>query len=84
MTMYHIAIGFAIYIIVGLGVGLAMVKFAGFGKTMGSFAVGLQTFPSVAWVPFAILLIGLNDFGILFVVVLSSTFSIMTSIYAGL
>ena len=84
MTMYRLAIGFAISIAIGLGVGLAMVKFAGFGKTMGSFAVGLQTFPSVAWVPFAILLIGLNDFGILFVVVLSSTFSIMTSIYAGL
>jgi NitT/TauT family transport system permease protein len=84
MTMYRLAIGFAISIAIGLGVGLAMVKFAGFGKTMGSFAVGLQTFPSVAWVPFAILLIGLNDLGILFVVVLSSTFSIMTSIYAGL
>jgi NitT/TauT family transport system permease protein len=84
MTMYRLAIGFAVSITIGLGVGLAMVKFAGFGKTMGSFAVGLQTFPSVAWVPFAILLIGLNDFGILFVVVLSSTFSIMTSIYAGL
>jgi NitT/TauT family transport system permease protein len=50
---------------------------------MGSFAVGLQTFPSVAWVPFAILLISLNDLGILFVVILSSTFSIMTSIYRG-
>ena len=84
MTMYRLAIGFAISIAIGLAVGLAMVKFEGFGKTMGSFAVGLQTFPSVAWVPFAILLIGLNDAGILFVVVLSSTFSIMTSIYAGL
>jgi NitT/TauT family transport system permease protein len=61
-----------------------MTKFPGFGKTMGSFAVGLQTFPSVAWVPFAILLVGLTDLGILFVVVLSSTFSIMTSIYGGL
>jgi NitT/TauT family transport system permease protein len=51
---------------------------------MGSFAVGLQTFSSVALVPFAILLVGLSDFGILFVIILSSTLSIMTSIYAGL
>ena len=71
MTMYRLAIGFMISILIGLTVGLAMVKFTGFGKTMGSFAVGLQTFPSVAWVPFAILLIGLNDLGILFVVILS-------------
>jgi len=83
ITMYRLLIGFITSIIIGLMVGLLMVKFSGFGKTMGSFAVGLQTFPSVAWVPFAILFIGLNDVGILFVVVLSSTFSIMTSIYSG-
>ena len=84
MTFYRLAIGFGLSIIIGLAIGLVMTRFPGFGKTMGSFAVGLQTFPSVAWVPFAILLIGLNDLGILFVVVLSSTFSIMTSIYGGL
>src|SRR5919112_235910 len=84
MTMYRLAIGFVISIAIGLGVGLAMVKFAGFGKTMSSFAVGLQTFPSVAWVPFAILLIGLNDFGILFVVIMSSVFSVMMSTYSGI
>jgi sulfonate transport system permease protein len=83
ITMYRLAIGFIVSIVIGLVIGLVMAKFHGFGKTMGSFAIGLQTFPSVAWVPFAILFIGLNDFGILFVVILSSTFSIMTSIYAG-
>src|SRR6476646_10253850 len=61
-----------------------MVKFTGFGKTMSSFAVGLQSFPSVAWVPFAILLIGLNDIGILFVVIMSSVFSVMISAYSGI
>jgi NitT/TauT family transport system permease protein len=84
MTMYRLVIGFAISIIIGLAIGLAMVRFQGFGKTMGSFAVGLQSFPSVAWVPFAILLIGLNDFGILFVVVVSSVFSVMMSTYSGI
>lgn len=84
MTMYRLAIGFIISIATGMIVGLAMVKFAGFGKTMGSFAVGLQSFPSVAWVPFAILLIGLNDLGILFVVIMSSIFSVMMSTYSGI
>ena len=83
-TMYRLVIGFAISITIGLAIGLAMVKFQGFGKTMSSFAVGLQSFPSVAWVPFAILLIGLNDFGILFVVVMSSVFSVMMSTYSGI
>jgi NitT/TauT family transport system permease protein len=84
MTMYRLAIGFIISIAIGVAVGLAMVKFAGFGKTMGSFAVGLQAFPSIAWVPFAILLIGLNDLGILFVVIMSSIFSVMMSTYSGI
>jgi sulfonate transport system permease protein len=83
VTMYRLTIGFSISIIFGIGIGLAMVKFSGFGKTMSSFAVGLQSFPSVAWVPFAILLIGLNDFGILFVVIMSSVFSVMMSTYSG-
>lgn len=83
VTMYRLLIGFSISVILGIGIGLAMVKFPGFGITMSSFAVGLQSFPSVAWVPFAILLIGLNDFGILFVVIMSSVFSVMMSTYSG-
>jgi NitT/TauT family transport system permease protein len=84
ITMYRLGIGFTISVTIGIAIGLAMVKFSGFGKTMSSFAVGLQSFPSVAWVPFAILLIGLNDFGILFVVIMSSVFSVMMSTYSGI
>ncbi len=84
VTLYRLLIGFAASIVIGVCIGLAMVRFAGFGKTMSSFAVGLQSFPSVAWVPFAILLIGLNDIGILFVVIMSSVFSVMMSAYSGI
>ena len=84
MTMYRLIIGFSISIAIGVTIGLIMVKFPGFGKTMSSFALGLQSFPSVAWVPFAILLIGLNDAGILFVVIMSSVFSVIISTYSGI
>ena len=83
-SLWRLAAGFAISMAVGGAVGLAMVKFQGFGKTMSSFAVGLLTFPSIAWVPFAILLIGFNDFGILFVVVMASVFSVMISTYSAI
>jgi NitT/TauT family transport system permease protein len=82
-TLWRLAAGFTISIGIGGAVGLAMVKFQGFGKTMSSFAVGLLTFPSIAWVPFSILLIGFNDFGILFVVVMASVFSVMISTYSS-
>ena len=84
VTLWRLFVGLVISIVIGAGIGLIMVKFKQFGKTMSSFAVGLQSFPSIAWVPFAILLVGLNDFGILFVVIMSSVFSVMTSTYGGI
>jgi NitT/TauT family transport system permease protein len=83
-SLLRLVIGFMLSIVLGGIVGLAMVKFRGFGKTMSSFAVGLLTFPSIAWVPFAILLIGFSDFGILFVVVMASVFSVMITTYSSL
>jgi NitT/TauT family transport system permease protein len=83
-TLWRLFLGFVLSLALGLITGLLMIKFQQFGKTMSSFAVGLQSFPSIAWIPFAILLIGFNDFGILFVVVMSSVFSVMLSTYSGL
>ena len=83
-TGYRVVVGFAIAMLLGVAVGIIMVKFRRFGKTMSSFALGLQSFPSIAWVPFAILIIGLSDYGVLFVIVMSSAFSAMLSTYSGL
>jgi len=84
VTLGRLLAGFSIAVCLGIGVGLAMVSFGRFGRAMNSFSVGLQSFPSIAWVPFAILLVGLNDFGIVFVMVISSVFSMMVSTYAGI
>lgn len=84
ITLWRLFLGFLLSLIIGLITGLIMIRFQQFGKTMSSFAVGLQSFPSIAWIPFAILLIGFNDLGILFVVVMSSVFSVMLSTYSGL
>ncbi|MGH9973754.1 MAG: ABC transporter permease [Nitrososphaeraceae archaeon] len=84
VSLWRLFIGFVISVVIGGCVGLVMVRFKQFGKTMSSFALGLQSFPSIAWVPFAILLIGFNDLGILFVIVMNSVFSIMNSTYGGI
>ena len=83
VTLGRLLAGFSIAVCLGLGVGLAMVNFARFGRVMNSFSLGLQSFPSIAWVPFAILLVGLNDLGIIFVMVISSVFSMMASTYGA-
>ncbi|MDE1766696.1 MAG: ABC transporter permease [Thaumarchaeota archaeon] len=84
VTLGRLVAAFSISITIGILVGLTMIRFKGFGKTMNSFAAGLLSFPSIAWVPFSILLIGFNEFGIMFVVIMSSVFSIMISTYSSI
>ncbi len=82
-SLERLVAGFGISLILGITVGLLMANFKRFGKTMSSLSLGMQSFPSIAWVPFAILIVGLNDSGILFVIVISSVFSMMISTYNG-
>lgn len=84
ITLLRLIAGFVISIGIGVAVGLVMVKFRGFGKTMSSFAVGLLTFPSIVWAIFAILPFGYNDFAILFVIVMASVFSVMITTYSSI
>ena len=84
ITLGRLLAGFGLAVGLGISVGLVMVSFKRFGRVMNSFSVGLQSFPSIAWVPFSILLVGLNDFGIIFVMVISSVFSMMVSTYGGI
>jgi len=83
-TVERIVVDFGVTLLLGIGIGVLMVYFKRFGRMMNSFSLGLQSFPSLAWVPFAIIIIGLDNAAILFVVVLSSVFSIMMSTYSGL
>jgi NitT/TauT family transport system permease protein len=83
-TLERIVIDFGVTLVLGIGIGVLMVYFKRFGRMMNSFSLGLTSFPSLAWVPFAIIIIGLDNAAILFVVVLSSVFSIMMSTYSGL
>ncbi|TLX85144.1 MAG: ABC transporter permease [Thaumarchaeota archaeon] len=84
VTLARLVGAFAISMALGMLIGLGMIRFKGFGKTLNSFSAGLLSFPSIAWVPFSILLIGFNEFGIMFVVIMSSIFSIMISTYSSI
>lgn len=84
ITLGRLVAGFLISLGIGTGVGLAMVKFPGFGKTMGSFATGLLTFPSIVWAIFAAVLMGFSEFSIMFAVILASVFSVMISTYSSI
>jgi NitT/TauT family transport system permease protein len=52
-------------------------------QTIGSIVLGLQSIPSVAWVPLGIVWFGLTDAGIIFVTVAGSIFAVTINTYSG-
>ncbi|GAA1516882.1 ABC transporter permease [Sphaerisporangium rubeum] len=83
VTMRRAIVGFALAIAVGLVVGALVSRIGPLRRAVGSLITGLQTMPSIAWFPLAILLFGLTESAILFVVVLGAAPSIANGLIAG-
>ncbi len=76
ITMKRAVLGYAIALLAGVVIGLAMARVRVLRTAAGSLLTGLQTMPSVAWFPLAILLFQLSEAAILAVVVLGAAPSI--------
>jgi NitT/TauT family transport system permease protein len=83
-SMKRILLGYALSIIMGLPLGIFLARFTWARQTLGQLILGLQTMPSICWLPLAILWFGLDEKAILFVVVMGSLFAVTTAIAAGL
>lgn len=77
-------IGFIISIIIGLIIGGIISSIDILNKSLKPLILGIQSLPSVCWVPFAILWFGLKDKAILFVVIMGSAFSIAIAVEHGI
>jgi NitT/TauT family transport system permease protein len=82
-TIWRAIYGFAIALVVGGALGLAVARVPFLRAALGSIITSAQTLPSVAWVPLAILLFQLGETTILFVVVLGAAPSIANGVIAG-
>lgn len=76
ITMKRALLGYAIALVAGVGLGLVLARVKVLRTAAGSLLTGLQTMPSVAWFPLAILLFQLSEAAILAVVVLGAAPSI--------
>jgi NitT/TauT family transport system permease protein len=83
-TLARGGVGFAAAILAGTFVGLAVVRSRILRAAVGSLLTGLQTMPSIAWFPLAILLFGLTEQAIFFVVVLGAAPSIANGLISGI
>jgi NitT/TauT family transport system permease protein len=82
-TMRRAVIGFGLALVIGSVVGALVSRIKVLRAAVGSMITGLQTMPSIAWFPFAIIFFGLNTSAILFVIVLGAAPSIANGLIAG-
>jgi NitT/TauT family transport system permease protein len=76
--------GFAFALVIGTIVGALVARNRVLRSAVGSLITGLQTMPSVAWFPLAILLFKLGEGAIFFVVVLGAAPSIANGLISGI
>ena len=83
-TMRRAAVGFAIAVVIGGLVGAAVSRSRILRSAVGSLITGLQTMPSIAWFPLAVLLFKRTDAAILFVIILGAAPSVANGLIAGI
>lgn len=83
-SMLRVLIGFLLAVVIGVVLGILIMRFAYMARNLKPLILGIQTLPSICWVPFAILWFGLGEGAIIFVVVMGSAFSIAIAVESGI
>jgi NitT/TauT family transport system permease protein len=83
ITLRRALTGYAIAVAIGSVTGILVARVAVLRRAIGSAILGLQSMPSIVWFPVAILLFGLNETAIFFVVILGAAPSIAGGLLSG-
>jgi NitT/TauT family transport system permease protein len=83
-TMERALIGYALALVIGTVVGLLVARVPLLRNAVGSLITGLQTMPSAAWIPFAIILFGLSTSAILFIIIMAAAPAVANALIAGI
>jgi NitT/TauT family transport system permease protein len=84
VSMTRLVPGFALSVLIGSLIGGLLWRFPAIDEVVGGALLGFQTLPSVCWVPLAILVLGLNESAILFVMIAGSVFAVAIAFRDGL
>jgi NitT/TauT family transport system permease protein len=83
VTIRRLLIGYAIGVAIGMPLGLLTSTSDLLQDTIGALALGLQTLPSVCWIPLALLWFGQTESAMLFVVVMGTVGSVLIATSSG-
>ncbi len=77
-------VGYSLAIVIGMAMGLAVSRSKLVRSAVGSLITGLQSMPSIAWFPLAMVLFGITEGAITFVVVLGAAPAIANGLITGI
>ena len=83
VTLETAIVGYAAALVIGSVIGILVARIPPLRAAVGSIITGLQTMPSIVWVPFAIIIFGESESAILFVVILGAAPSIANGLISG-
>src|SRR5947207_10315857 len=83
VTLRRLLLGYFLGLAIGLPLGLLTASFKFAEDTIGVLALGLQTLPSVCWVPLALLWFGQTEGAMLFVVIMGTVWSVIIATDTG-
>lgn len=83
-SIRRLLIAFVIAIVIGTVLGFLFARYRLLDDTIGFLVVALQTIPSIAWLPFAIIWFGMNDFSVIFITTLGATWTMAMSSRTGI
>lgn len=83
ITLKRLLLGYIIGLVAGIPLGLLTARWTVLHDTIGTLALGLQTLPSVCWVPLALLWFGQSEAAMLFVVVMGTLWSVVIATDTG-
>ena len=77
VTLKRLVAGYFIGLAAGIPLGLLTARFRFARNTLGVVALGLQTLPSVCWVPLSLLWFGQTESAMLFIVVMGTVWAVI-------
>lgn len=83
-SLRRVLLGYGLAVLLGGVIGLLMGAWRPLRDTLGAYLTGIQSVPSIAFVPFAILFFGLNERAVLFVVILEGFIPVALAVSGAL
>ncbi|AGA68611.1 ABC-type nitrate/sulfonate/bicarbonate transport system, permease component [Desulfitobacterium dichloroeliminans LMG P-21439] len=83
-SFQRLLMGYSLAVFIGIFLGVSIAKSKIMNETVGMLVIGLQSVPSIVWLPLALLWFGMSETAITFIVTLGGTWTMTTNTATGI